>query len=88
MSMVLDDVIRERVTFLHELIRPENKPAVNATFQLQIETLQSADIEKLDRSIMMRKTHLNQTKDVRADRLYVELEALERLQRQANNHSR
>jgi hypothetical protein len=86
MSTVLDDVIRERISFLQEQIRPENKPAVNATFQLQLEILQSADIEKLDRSNLMRKAHLKQTKDVReADRLFAELEALEWLQRQVKN---
>jgi hypothetical protein len=83
MSTVLDDIIRERISFLHEQIRPENKPAVNATFQLQLEIPQSADIEKLDRSILMGKGHLKQTKDIReTDRLFAELEALEWLQRQ------
>jgi hypothetical protein len=78
MSTVLDNVIRERISFLHEQIRPENKPVVNATFQLQLEILQSADIEKLDRSILMSKAHLKQTKDIReSDRLFAELEALE-----------
>ena len=87
MSTVLDDVIRERISFLHEQIRPENKAQVNATLQLQLEILQSADIEKLDRSILMRKTHLKQTKDVKeVDRLFTELEALEWLQRQVKNH--
>jgi len=86
MSTVLDDVIRERISFLHEQIRPENKPQVNATFQLQLEILQTADIEKLDKSIVMRKAHLKQTKDVaEADRLFAELEALEWLQRQVKN---
>ena len=86
MSTVLDDVIRERISFLLELIKPENKPEENATFRLQTEILQSADIEKLDRSILMRKAHLKRTKDVReADRLFAELEALEWLQRQVKN---
>ena len=47
MRTVLDDVMRERISFLYEQIRPENKAQVNATFQLQLEILQSADIEKL-----------------------------------------
>jgi hypothetical protein len=86
MSTVLDDVIRERISHLHEQIRPANKPSVNATFQLQLEILQSADIEKLDRSILMRKAHLKQARDVlETDRLFAELEALEWLQRQVKN---
>lgn len=86
MSTVLDDIIRERISFLHEMIRPENRPEVNATFHLQLEILQSADIEKLDRSILMRKAHLKQTKDVKeTDRLFTELEALEWLQRQVKS---
>lgn len=86
MSTVLDDIIRERISFLYEQIRPENKPDVNATFRLQVEILQSANIEKLEQSILMRKSHLKQTKDVREmDRLYAELEALEWLQRQVKS---
>jgi hypothetical protein len=51
MGTVIDDVISERISFLQEQIKPENKPAINDTFQLQINILQSADLEKLDRSI-------------------------------------
>lgn len=87
MSTVLDDLILQRIAFLKELVRPENKPQVNQTFQTQIEILQTADIEKLDQSILMRKAHLKQTKDVKeVDRLFCELEALEWLQRQVKSH--
>jgi hypothetical protein len=49
---IIDDVISERISFLQEQIKPENKPAINDTFQLQIiNILQSAGLEKLDRSI-------------------------------------
>jgi hypothetical protein len=49
---IIDDVISERISILQEQIKPENKPAINDTFQLQIiNTLQSAGLEKLDRSI-------------------------------------
>lgn len=52
MGTVIDDVISERISILQEQIKPENKPAINDTFQLQIiNTLQSAGLEKLDRSI-------------------------------------
>jgi hypothetical protein len=82
MGTVIDDVISERISFLQEQIKPENKPAINDTFQLQINILQSADLEKLDRSILMRKEHLKKSKDTReTDRLFVELEALEWLQK-------
>jgi hypothetical protein len=48
MGTVIDDVISERISFLQEQIKPENKPAINDTFQLQIiNILQSADLEKL-----------------------------------------
>jgi hypothetical protein len=82
MGTVIDDVISERISFLQEQIKPENKPAINDTFQLQINILQSTDLEKLDRSILMRKEHLKKSKDTReTDRLFVELEALEWLQK-------
>jgi hypothetical protein len=49
---IIDDVISERISILQEQIKPENKPAINDTFQLQIiNILQSAGLEKLDRSI-------------------------------------
>jgi hypothetical protein len=87
MSTVLDGVVSERISFLREQIKPENKQAVNDTFRLQAEILQSADIEKLEKSILMRKAHLKKSTDVReADRLFAELEALEWLQRQVKNH--
>jgi hypothetical protein len=50
-TVIDDDVIPERISILQEQIKPENKPAINDTFQLQINILQSADLEKLDRSI-------------------------------------
>jgi hypothetical protein len=87
MSTVLDDVVSGRISFLREQIKPENKQAVNDTFRLQAEILQSADIGKLEKSILMRKAHLKKTTDGReADRLFAEVEALEWLQRQVRNH--
>jgi hypothetical protein len=84
MGTVIDDVISERISILQEQIKPENKPAINDTFQLQINILQSAGLEKLDRSIYSNakrtsqeiKRHTRET-----DRLFVELEALEWLQK-------
>lgn len=84
MSTVLDDVVRERVSFLLEQIRPEHKPEVNQSFRLQAEILQTADLSKLDASILIRRNHLKHSTNTKEmDRLFVELEALEWLQRQA-----
>lgn len=62
MSTVLDGLMMQRIAFLRELIRPGNRPEVNATFQLQVEILQTADIVRLGQSILMRKAHLKQAK--------------------------
>lgn len=83
MSTVLDDILRERISFLLEQIRLGSKPQENQTFRLQAEILQSVNPEVLDKSIIMRKAHLKQSKSViETDRLFAELEALEWLQRQ------
>ena len=88
-ATALDNAIIERIAFLQEQIRPENKSQINDTFRLQIEILQSADLEKLDKSILMRKEHLKLCRDVKeADRLFVEIDALEWLQRQARGYSK
>ena len=88
-TTALDNAIIERIAFLQEQIRPENKSQINDTFRLQIEMLQSADLEKLDKSILMRKEHLKLCRDVKeADRLFVEIDALEWLQRQARGYSK
>ena len=88
-ATALDNAIMERIAFLQEQIRPENKKQTNDTFRLQIEILQSADLEKLDKSILMRKEHLKLCRDLReADRLFAEIDALEWLQRQARRYSK
>lgn len=84
MSTVLDDLIMQRIAFLKELIKPGNRPEVNDTFRLQVEILQTADIEMLDKSISMRRLHLKQANAKEVDRLFCELDALEWLQRQKN----
>ena len=87
MNMSLEDVINERVTFLKEQINPTNKPAVNKTFQLQIEAIRAADIEKVAFLILQKKKQLENARDMDAiERLYTELDALEWLQRQVVNH--
>lgn len=85
--MSLEDVINERVSFLKEQINPKNKPAENKTFQLQIEAIRSADLEKVALLILQKKTKLANCKDVhKADSLFAELDALEWLQRQVVKH--
>jgi hypothetical protein len=40
--VVLQQTIDERISFLKEQINPNNKPQINSTFQLQIDTMRSA----------------------------------------------
>jgi hypothetical protein len=42
----------ERIAFLREQVRPDNKPEINDTFQHQINILESVDLEKLDKSFV------------------------------------
>jgi hypothetical protein len=89
LSSAIDDVIMERIAFLREQVRADNKPEINDTFQHQINILESVDLEKLDKSILMRKAHLKHAKDVgETDRLFCELETLEWLQRQVKRHEK
>ena len=79
----LQQIIDERISFLKEQINPNNKPELNSTFQLQIDAIRSADIEKVESIIMQKKTLLKNSKDVHeSERLFAELDALEWLQRQ------
>lgn len=88
MSTVLDDVIRERISFLLEQVRPEHKPEVNQTFRLQAEILETADLTKLVACVIIRRNHLKQSTNTREmDRLFEELKALEWLQRHAKKSS-
>ena len=83
----LHQVIDERVSFLKEQIRPQNKPLVNQAFEIQIETLRNADTDRIALVILQKKKQLENAKDVNAiERLYTELEALEWLQRQVVKH--
>jgi hypothetical protein len=85
--MTLQQIIDERISFLREQIDHENKPEVSKTFQLQIDAIRSADIEKIESIILQKKTLLKNSKDVHeSDRLFAELDALEWLQRQVAKH--
>ena len=83
----LDQAINERVSFLKEQINPKNKQLVNWAFEIQIQTLRNADVEKIALLILQKKKQLENTKDMDAiERLYTELDALEWLQRQVVKH--
>jgi hypothetical protein len=86
--ITLQQVINERISFLKEQINPNNKPKVNSTFQLQIDAIRSADIEKVESIILQKKALLKNCKDVHeSDRLFAELDGLEWLQRQIARYS-
>jgi hypothetical protein len=83
----LDKVINERVSFLKEQINPNNRPVVNRAFEIQIQTLRNADVEKVALLILQKKKQLESAKDMdNIERLYTELDALEWLQRQVVKH--
>ena len=83
----LDQVINERVSFLKEQISTENKPLVNHAFEIQIETIRKADIEKVAFLVLQKKKQLENARDMDSiERLYTELDALEWLQRQVVRH--
>ena len=83
--ITLQQIIDERISFLKEQINPNNKPELNSTFQIQIDTIRSAaqDLENVEPRIMQKKELLKNSKDVKeTDRLFAELDALEWLQAQ------
>ncbi|TLY09812.1 MAG: hypothetical protein E6K85_05180 [Thaumarchaeota archaeon] len=83
----LDQVINERVSFLREQIKPQNKPLVNRAFEIQIETIRSANTEGVAIQILRKQKQLEIAKDMDTiEQLYTELEALEWLQRQVVKH--
>jgi hypothetical protein len=89
--VTLQQIINERISFLKEQINPNNKPEINSTFQVQIETIRSVDdhdIEKVEHLIKEKKALLKNSKDVHeSDRLFAELDGLEWLQRQIERYS-
>jgi Mg/Co/Ni transporter MgtE len=87
----LQQIIDERISFLREHINPNNKPEINSTFQIQIAAIRSIDDyakDKVEAIIKQKKAQLKNTKDVReSERLFAELDGLERLQRQIARYS-
>jgi hypothetical protein len=67
------------MSFLKEQINHENKSVVNKRFQLQIDAIRSADIEKVESIILKKKALLKNRKDVHeSDGLFAELTAWNR----------
>lgn len=81
----LQQTIDEKISFLKEQINPNNKPELNSTYQIQIDTIRSAaqDLEYVEVIIKQKKARLKDSKDVHeSERLFAELDGLEWLQRQ------
>jgi hypothetical protein len=82
MSTALDDAIIQRINFLREALVVEHKLDNMRTFQAQIRILQTAQLDRLDELIAIRRKDLESAKNVvDADRIFAELDALEWLQR-------
>jgi hypothetical protein len=64
--MTLQQVIDERISFLKEQINPNNKPEINSTFQIHIDTIirsvDDGDIEKVVAIILQKKALLKNSK--------------------------
>ena len=84
MTMTLQQIIDERISFLKEQINPNNRREVNNTFQIQIDAIRSVDdIEKIESIILQKKESLKNCNDVHEfETLSAELDGLEWLQRQ------
>jgi hypothetical protein len=84
--VTLQQIIDERISFLKEQINPNNKPAINSTFQIQIDAIRSVadnDLEKAEAIIKQKKALLKNSKDIHeSEKLFAELDGLEWLQRQ------
>ena len=79
----LEKAISERVSFLKEQINPQNKLLVNRAFEIQIETIRSANTGGVAIQILRKQKQLEMAKDTDTiERLYTQIEALEWLQRQ------
>jgi hypothetical protein len=65
-TVTLQQIINERISFLMEKINPHNKLQFNSTFEIQIEAIRSAaeDLEKVEAIIMQKKELLKNCKDI------------------------
>jgi hypothetical protein len=83
--ITLSQLIDEKISLLKELMNPNNKPELNNTLQIQIDTIRSAaqDLEKVESTINQKKELLKNSNDIyETERLLAELESLEWLQAQ------
>lgn len=81
--MNLQEAVDSRVSFLLEQINPSNREIVNKSFQVQADTLRSAEYEKVAFLILQKKKQLENCNDLyKIEELYSQLDALEWLQRQ------
>ena len=72
-----DQVINERVSFLKEQINRQNRPLVNRTFEIQIETIRSANTEEEAVQVPRKQKQLENAKDMASiERLCNELGGL------------
>ena len=85
-TIMLSQLIDEKISLLKELMNSKNRPEVNETYQTQIDAIRSIDdydIEKVESVISQKKQSLKNSKDVReTDRLLAEIDALQWLQAQ------
>ncbi len=84
--ITLSQLIDEKISLLKELMNDKNKPQLNTTYQIQIDTIRSIDdydIEKVESIINQKKDLLKNSKDIQeTERLLAEIDALEWLQAQ------
>ena len=80
----LSQLVEDKISLFKELMNHKNKPQVNSTYQIQIDTIRSIDdydIEKVESIILQKKELLKNYKDIQeTERLLAEIEALEWLQ--------
>jgi len=85
-TIMLSQLIDEKISLLKELMNSKNRPEVNETYQTQIDAIRSIDdydIEKVEAIIKQKKELLKKSEDVEeTERLLAEIEALEWLQAQ------
>ena len=57
--ITLQQIIDEKISFLKEQINPNNKPELNSTFQIQIDTIRSAaqDLENVESIIKQKRNY-------------------------------
>ena len=77
--ITLSQLVEEKISLLKELINHKNKPQVNSTYQIHIDTIRSIDdydIVKVEFIISQKKQLLKNSKDVKeTDRLLAEIDA-------------